>query len=81
MYPRIEQLRKDGYLVYVYDIDEYPELKEQYKLSSVPVTVIIGHRQESKRFEGITEAADITKHLVKEADQNPAPPDKYNFNP
>ncbi len=82
MYPKIEKLRKDGYLVYVYDIDEYPDLKEQFKLASVPTFVVMDKRKETKRFVGLTDVADITRFVIKEADQKPEPtpkPDKYNF--
>lgn len=80
MYPKIEQLRKDGYLVYVFDIDDYPDLKEQFKLESVPTFVVMDKRKEVKRFVGLTDEAELTECLVKEADQKPAP-DKYDFLP
>ena len=72
MYKEIETLRKDGYRVYVLDIDDYPDLKDKLNRldpkapkigSGAPWIIIRDGGKTTQVFRGFTKAEKIAPHL------------------
>jgi hypothetical protein len=61
MYPTIEQLRVEGYVVYMLDIDANPNSS----VSLLPTTVIMNKGVEVRRFRGITSKTAIAAMLQR----------------
>ena len=77
-----EQLRKDGYIVYVVDYDEAAEKMAVLKITHVPTTLVFDGGKETKRFVGVATIEDIRNGLKKKSEQpgkKPAPQNPYNF--
>jgi len=72
MYPLMKSLKADGYLVYVFDVDE-PQNKDfpkKYKARAYPQFLIYENGKEKHRTAGATEEKWFVKRLVKQ-DNNP----------
>ena len=58
MKPHIEKLQKEGYDIQEIDVDEQPELAEQYNVRGVPTLVVngnslVGYRDKSQIKEAV----------------------------
>ena len=77
-----EQLRKDGYIVYVMDFDEAGDKIAPLKVTHLPTTLVFNEGKEVKRFVGVASIDDIKDDLKKKSEQpdkKPIPPNPYNF--
>lgn len=77
-----EQLRKDGYLVYVVDFDEAGDKIAPLKITHLPTTLVFDEGKETKRFVGVAGIDDIKDGLKKKSEQpdkKPVPLNPYNF--
>jgi len=63
MYAEIAQLRKDGYIVFYVDIEQAPEVLEQFNIRFTPTTIVMDAGKPTILFVGFTKAAKIAKHL------------------
>ena len=58
--PEVERLKGEGYPVRVIDIDRSPELKNRYKVNSVPTFIVVdGDGEELARSQGATTAKQL----------------------
>jgi len=80
MYPRIEELRKAGYIVYVMDVDQYKKAGEAFQIKSLPTTVVMDQGKETHRFVGVVEKNKITSVTkTKDEQTTTTTPSDYNF--
>ena len=63
MYAEIEQLRKDGYIVFYVDVEQSPEVLEQFNIRFTPTIIVMDAGKPTIRFIGFARAAKIAKHL------------------
>lgn len=77
MYPVVRQLRKAGYFVLYIDTDQYPQVTQQFKLTSWPTTVVMDQGKEKVRFTGVTTVEKIKKLLTKTRKEQEEP--NYDF--
>jgi thioredoxin 1 len=75
LYPTIEKLRKDGYIVYVLDADKYVEAKEEFEVKSLPTLVVMNDGKEVKRFVGVTGGDTLRENLKTRVEQDADKPD------
>jgi len=61
----VEELREEGYTVYVLDYDENKELAKKMGIKSLPTSVIWEDKKEVKRHVGIVKVDKIKKTLKK----------------
>lgn len=73
MYPTVNKMREAGYIVYVLDVDDFPEAAKQANAHSLPTTVIIDKQEEVQRFIGVTRYDELVKHLRTKKDQDATP--------
>jgi thioredoxin-related protein len=86
MYPVLKELRKEGYIVYIYtlDTDEFEDLDldVKFQIAAYPTFIFFDKGKETNRSIGKTTKDRITRYLVKEKDQpkpEPSPdPDVYD---
>lgn len=52
--PIVAELAEEGYLVGKVDVDEQPELAQEYKIQSIPTLLIFKNGQEAVRHIGLT---------------------------
>lgn len=76
MYPRIDELRNAGYIVYVFDVDDFKKAAEQFQIRSLPTTIVMNEGKETHRFVGVVEKERITR-VTKTRDQQATC--NYNF--
>ena len=81
MYPTINKLREEGYIVYVFDVDESPETAKRAEAleSPIPLTIIYEDGKEVDRIRGIVQEEDLRAKLKTREEQKPvepAPPEK-----
>lgn len=69
MYPVIDKLRKDGYLVFYYDIDKYPDLDARFDVTSYPTFIVYDKGKEQSRAVGIVPETWFTERLKKRSEQ------------
>jgi len=69
MYPVVDKLRADGYIVFYVEASTYPQVWEQFKLRAVPTTVIMDGGKSKAKFVGVTSANKIAKHLKTQEQQ------------
>lgn len=79
MYPRIEQLRKDGYIVYVIDADKFKDAAADFKVDSLPTSIVMDKGQEVERFIGVVELEKITEICKTKDDQDKDTPYDYDL--
>lgn len=60
MYPRIEELRKAGYIVYALDIEKFQDAARRFKIKALPTTVVMENGKEIARFVGVVSTDQIT---------------------
>ncbi len=63
MPPIVAQLKKEGYTVYNFDLEEHDTSAKLLKVEKVPTIIIFEQRKEVKRFIGVTSAEEIKKYL------------------
>lgn len=76
MYPRIKELREQGYIVYVFDVDKYTDASKRFKVQSLPTTIVMGGGKELKRFVGVVSTDQIKEYAKTKEQQNTT---DYNF--
>ena len=79
MYPRIDELRKAGYIVYVLDVDKYKATAESFSIGSLPTTVVMDKGKETNRYIGIVDKSTITDVTKTRDEQKKDAPCDYNF--
>ncbi len=67
MQPSLESLQQDGWSVQQIDIDQKPNVVEQFQLKSLPTVVLVSGQQEVDRLVGVTSHADLSKRLLRAA--------------
>jgi thioredoxin 1 len=65
MYPIIQQLRQEGYTVYILDYDKYSELARKLEIKALPTTLILKDGLIIVRQSGVISARTIKKVLRK----------------
>jgi thiol-disulfide isomerase/thioredoxin len=74
--PHLEELKNEGYRIYVVDATIEKTLVEQYKIERVPTIVVLRNRQETDRIVGRLSYTDLLKRLPTATDKeqpNPFP--------
>jgi len=77
-----EQLRQEGYIVYVVDFDDIGDRIAPLKITHLPTTLVFDDGKETKRFVGVASIEDIKDGLKKKSEQpdkKPVPLNPYNF--
>lgn len=69
MWPVIEQLRKEGYLVFYLEVEVHPEIVKQFGLRLYPTTIVFDKGKRIARFNGVTSAEAIKKYAKTRKDQ------------
>lgn len=79
MYPVVEELRKEGYKIYVYTIDteEFRDLDAKYNVSRYPTFIVFNKGKETKRRSGITKPKWFSDNLTVYKDED----DEEDTNP
>lgn len=76
MYPTLEKLREEGYLIYIYRIDEFKNIDAQFDVNAFPTFIVFDKGKEVARTVGITDK-EWFKTNLKTADEQkkkPEPP-------
>lgn len=74
--PHLEELKNEGYRIYVVDATTEKALVEQYKVERVPTMVVLRNRQETDRIVGRLSYTDLLKRLpiaTEKEQPNPFP--------
>jgi len=69
MYQTVEDLRKQGYIVYLIDVDDHPTFAEKNKIAAVPTFVFFDKGRETIRLVGLTNISEFKKHLKTRSKQ------------
>lgn len=69
MKPTIEQLNKDGYIIFMVDGDKNKSLAKEFNVSGYPTVVIMNGGKEVTRFVGLTEKETIVANLKTRKEQ------------
>lgn len=83
----IEQLREEGYIVYIVDYDNAKQAANELRVTSLPTTLVFNEGQEVARYVGRTRAEQVKAGVKKRDEQNmpepqPEPqPDPYDLMP
>lgn len=75
MYSTIKSLREQGYIVYVFDVDKFPEAAKKYRAVSVPTFAFMDGGKEVKRVVGVTSEETFKQNLKTKAEQTIITPD------
>jgi thioredoxin 1 len=77
----MEQLEKEGYIVYVLDYDTHKDAAEELRISTLPTTLIFNDGKEVARYTGFTKAEQVKSGVKKRDEQKvePKKPDPYDF--
>lgn len=78
MYPRIEELRKAGYIVYTLDVDKFTDAAAKFKIEALPTTVVLDKGKEIARFVGVVGTDKVTS-VAKTKDEQADQGMDYNF--
>lgn len=73
MYPVVESLRKNGYTVYVFDIDKFPSAAKEAKIKAVPTFLIYDKGQEEQRLIGVQTEDDLVRAFGPKPEPLPEP--------
>lgn len=79
MYPRIEELREAGYIVYSLDIEKFQGAAERFKIESLPTTVVMEDGKEIARFVGVVPMDKITS-VAKTKDEQAETKTETDYN-
>lgn len=69
MWPVVDQLRKDGYIIFYVDLDKHAECYSQFEIRKKPTTIVFDNKKPTIRFDGYASADDIAKHLKTRKEQ------------
>jgi hypothetical protein len=69
MWPVIEKLRKRGYIIYYIETNKHPGVVKQFDLKVAPTTIVFDEAKQVARFNGVSTAANISKHMKTRAEQ------------
>jgi len=69
MLPTIEKLQKAGYIIYVYDVDDYPLLTKKYSVLSMPTTIFMDDGKEVHRITGAAAEFSVRDRLKTRQEQ------------
>ena len=72
MLPTIEKLQKAGYIIYVYDVDDYPLLTKKYSVRSMPTTIFMDGGKEVHRITGAAAEFSVQARLKTRKEQGGA---------
>lgn len=78
MYPVVDSLRQQGYIIYMLDVDKFPDAARKFEANSVPTMVVMDKGQEITRFVGVTEEDELKQYVKPRKEQDDIQPD-YNF--
>lgn len=73
MYGIINRLRDAGYIVYVIDVNDFPDAAKKANAHTLPTFIVMDNQKEVERFIGITSEDDLTKNLKKRDEQKDEP--------
>lgn len=75
MHPTIVELRKEGYKVFYYDVDKFPDLDARFDVDSYPTFIVFDKGKETARSTGIVPKDWFTNRLrtIKEQENEPEP--------
>lgn len=69
MWPVIQQLREDGYIVFYAETDKHPGVLERLGIQVWPTTIVMENKRPKVRFRGVTTAEKIAAHLKTQKEQ------------
>jgi thiol-disulfide isomerase/thioredoxin len=69
MVPVIAALRKQGYTVFYIEHESHPTMVKKFKLRLWPTIIVMNDKKVVKRFEGVTQAREISKHMKTRKEQ------------
>lgn len=81
MHPIINELREEGYLVFYYDVDKFPDLDARFDVTTYPTFIIYDHGKEQARATGMVPKTWFTDRLMKIDEQDEPEPDPEPENP
>ena len=74
MYPLLKEMRKEGYIVYIYtlDTDDFKDLNldSKFQIQAYPTFVFFNEGKETHRMVGFSQKDKFYPHLKKEKDQD-----------
>lgn len=75
MHPTINELRKDGYKVFYYDVDKFPDLDARFDVDAYPTFIVYDKGKEVARSTGIVPKDWFTNRLrtIKDQENEPEP--------
>lgn len=76
MYPVLNQLREEGYIVYYIDADTHPEAVKKHQIKSLPTFIIMNKGQEASRIVGVCLKAKLKRRLKTREEQESQPTPK-----
>lgn len=79
MYSTINKLRDEGKIVYVLDVDDFPESAKLANAHTIPMIIIMDEGKEKKRFVGITSKDNLDKVLKPKQKQRDKVVPDYNL--
>jgi thioredoxin 1 len=80
MYPVIDRLRSQGYIIYMFDVDQFPEAAKKFNAVSVPTMVVMDKGKEVTRFIGVTSEDELKAQIRTRKEQDAERNDTdYNF--
>jgi thioredoxin 1 len=69
MYPILTEMRKQGYIVYFYDIEKFEDIDAKYDVESVPTFIVFDNGKEVARNVGTVDKEWFLNNLKKRDDQ------------
>ena len=75
MYAAINSLREQGYIIYVFNVDQASEAVKKARVTTVPTFIVFENGQEIARYIGRTSEDKLKQHLKtrRSQEQNVAP--------
>jgi thioredoxin 1 len=74
LYAIVNSLRDQGYIVYVFNVDNSPKVVERVGIDSVPTFIVMDNGKEIARFAGLVTEERLKKVLRTRKDQEAAMP-------
>lgn len=63
--PIVAELAEEGYSVGKVDVDQNPDLAQQYRVMSIPTLIVFKNGQEAERLVGLTPKETLKKLLAE----------------
>ena len=57
--PKMESLKSEGLPIQFIDVDQHPDMAQQYRIRSVPTTVFVNNGVETNRVIGVKSKEEI----------------------